>query len=412
MFKQINIPDLSVGDLKITGIMVQVSNDNPNNVHIGFDQPRNGLDVSVDNTNIKVHVNWRYEISFIKISGTGDISGPVRNVHMTIGFETQPKGNFMIPKINVQNYDIDFDKGGFDFKFDWGGCPGDVISFILNALRGPLLDKVRDESRGIVSSQVANVVNNFFQMGYPVSVAVNDYFSIATSTVGALNVKSDYLSVPIDATVFLTKEGYNRQGDGELFPSEDPTNPGEIQLFVGQYTFRWLENSINKIPVHYETSIYGLGIQVDIDGSKYPLKFSTKDGNLHVEFGSKISIPSISLFIDIVGGADFTFAFKNGDSTNMIYVDPDVNRQTLQLSTLKLSLFGWNFDLSAAGPWIVWIVEQFIDRIILPVIPIPKQSALPLTATAAVLKFFDTHAMGGIAFNFGFESFIKSVLGF
>ena len=411
MFKQISIPDMSIGDLKINGITVQVSNDSPNNVKIGFDQPRNGLDVSVDNTRIKVHVNWRYEIAFIKISGTGDINGPISNVHMTIGFETQPKGNFQIPKINVQNYDISFDKGGFDFKFDWGGWPSDVINLILNALKGPLLDKIRDESRGIVSSQVSNAVNSIFQAGYPVSVALDNNFSLATATVGTLNVKSDYLSVPLDATLYMTKDGYNRPSEGEVFPSEDTTNPGEIQLFVGQYAFRCLEGSINKLPLSFDTTFYGFPVKIDIDGTKYPLKLSTKNENLHAAFGAKITVPSFSLFIVFEGQADFSFKFKNGDSTNMIYIDPDVNRKTLALDTLKINIYGWNFDLTSAGPWILWVVEYFIDGYILPVIAIPKQAALPLTATAAVLKFFDTHAMGGISFNFGFESFLKSVLG-
>eukprot|EP00345_Euplotes_harpa_P007133 CAMPEP_0168318768 /NCGR_PEP_ID=MMETSP0213-20121227/668_1 /TAXON_ID=151035 /ORGANISM="Euplotes harpa, Strain FSP1.4" /LENGTH=441 /DNA_ID=CAMNT_0008319883 /DNA_START=33 /DNA_END=1354 /DNA_ORIENTATION=- len=394
-FKQISLPDMSMGDLKITGITVQVENNNADNVHIGFNEGKNGLDVSVDNTFIRVHVNWRYEVLFIKVSGTGDISGPINNLHMTMGFETQPKENFLIPKINIQDFDISFNEGGFDFKFDCGGCPSDVINLILNAFKGPLLDEVRNQARGVVNSQVVDQVNGQFMALYPTTLAVTSDISVCVATTGPLSVKTDYLRVPADFTIFLAKEGYNRQFDAPEFPSEDPANPGEVQLYASKYVYQSFDQSISKLPMRFDTTLYGFDVQIDVDGTKVPIVFETQNNNLHFSGGAIVTVPALSTVVEFKAHTDLAFSFRGGDSTNMVYIDPDVNTSSLKFDTLVVTVYGYRLDLSFSTGFVNYLIGLGLNHVVIPDIAVPKVAALPLTATAALVKFFDIYTEGG-----------------
>jgi hypothetical protein len=117
-FEQIHMDDMKKGDLKITGITVQVENDNHENVQISFNEKKNALSVVVTNTFIKCHANWKYHVLVTNLSGVADMNGPINKVAMNIGFETQEKDGMLIPKINIQDFDINFDKSHFKFHLN------------------------------------------------------------------------------------------------------------------------------------------------------------------------------------------------------------------------------------------------------------------------------------------------------
>lgn len=177
-FEQLHIDDLSEGDLHVSGITVAVVNDNHENVQLTFNEEKNALSVVVSNTNINCHVNWKYHVLIADITGVGDITGPISSVSMNLGFETQEKDGMLIPKVNIQDFDIQFDEGNFNFNFDCSMCPGDLANIILNLFKGALLDKIRDEARGVVNDKVVGTVNDALMEGYPLTKELNEEIGI------------------------------------------------------------------------------------------------------------------------------------------------------------------------------------------------------------------------------------------
>ena len=403
-FQQIKLDDISQGDLKITEVNVEVVNEDHNNVQLSFNQDKNALGVAVSNTYIKAHVNWKYEILFFSVSGVGDVSGPINYVGMNLGFETQEKGGMSIPKLNIQDFDISFNTEGFNFNFDCNLCPGDVVNLILGAFKGQLLDEVRNQARNVVYNNVINLVNSVLLDQYPLTTEVTDEMSIGLATTGPVSVKPDFLSVPIDGTVFLTQEGYNRPFEAPEIPSESPENPGEIILFISKYVYQTLEKTINKVPMNFETTLYGFTIQIQIDGSRVPLEIATRDKDLHLLGGAIVTIPALRLSFEVGASADVDIFFQSGDSTNMIFVDPEIDRSSLKLTTFKISLFGWQFNLNFLTGIANYIIGMIVNRMIFPTMAVPKFEALPLTATAAIVEFFETYTEAGVAFNFGLDN--------
>lgn len=403
-FSNISIPDIQEGDLHVNGIQVKVENTNHNNVIVNYNEVMNGVNVVVYNTQIKVHVNWEYSILFFTINGEGDIDGPISNLNMLIGFETQDKGGFLIPKINIKYFDMGIDPLLWRFHFDCSACPSGVADLLLELFKTQLIDKIKEEARNVVNEKVADIVNEALKEKYPLTTPVTDLISVSLANTGPVKVKSNYLSVPLDATVFLTAEGYNRRFDAPEIPSENPENPGEIQLYASSYLYDTLEDTLNKIPMSFDFNIYGYDSNFKIDGSKNPLEIKTKDKALHGVFGGIFDVPGLKVQAEVLAETNFDFTFKHGDELNMVYVDIDFNEESLKFKKLKLTVYGYTFDLSILEGMMNYMIGKVINMIVLPTLPVIKIQALPLTATAAIINFFDTYTEAGLAFNFGLDN--------
>jgi hypothetical protein len=296
---------------------------------------------------------------------------------------------------------MSFDEGSFSFKFDCSLCPSDVLNLILSAFKGPLLNEIKSQARDVVNKEVVATVNKLIMEGYPLSIPLNDKLSLATTTTGPVSVKTNYLSGPIDGTVFLTVDGYNRPFDSPELPITDECDPGDICLFISKYAFQTTEKALNEIPLQFTSTVLGFDVMIDINGTQVPLGIDTREKDLFLSGGITATIPGLAMKIEIGGEALIDFFFQPGDATNMIYIDPVPNREALKLTTFKISVFGVQVNLGIFA----WVVNFFtgyiIDWFVIPVIAIPKIDALPLTATAATIDFFERYTQAGLAFNFG-----------
>jgi hypothetical protein len=323
---------------------------------------------------------------------------------MNLGFETQEKDGMLIPKVNIQDFDIQFDEGNFNFNFDCSMCPGDLANIILNLFKGALLDKIRDEARGVVNDKVVGTVNDALMEGYPLTKELNEEIGIGLATMGPVVVKQDYLSAPIDGTIFLNSEGYNRPFDAPEIPVESAENPGEILLFISEYVFNTLSKTLNQVPIQFESSIFGFNLNIQVDGAKYPIDVSTHDKALHLGGGATVTIPALNIIFEVAAKSEIDLNFMPGDSANMLFIDPNADKDSLKIDTFILTVFGMRLNLSLFAGIVNFFIGMAIDHLVLPTIGVPKVEAMPLTATSALVNFFDRYTEAGIAFNFGMDN--------
>ena len=403
-FRNIDIDEIKEGDLKVSGIEVEVVNEDHNNVQVTFNAEKNGVNVVVDNTSIKVHCNWKYKKLILEVSGVGDIEGPISHLSMMIGFENQEKDGMLIPKINIQDFDMGINSGDWHFHFDCSACPPGIADLLLDLFKSDLIKKIKDEAKSVVDNKVGDIVNEALMEQYPLQTAATDEISVSLATTGPVTVTEDFLHVPLDSTVFLTSQGYNRPFDAPVIPTEDPDNPGEIQLFASTYLYETFEQSINQVPMEFTTSIMGFQAIFKINGTACPFELKTQDKNLHAAFGGALSIPSLNIDVILAAEANIDFFFDNGDSTNMIYIDPDINTNSLKFTKLKMTIYGYTIDLTAFKILINVFIKGFINFYALQPIAIAKLEALPLTSTAAEVDFYENYTEAGVAFNFGLDN--------
>jgi hypothetical protein len=400
-FSQIDLPNLTRGGLQITGITARVKNTNHENVQVALNQAKNSLGVVVSNTSIEMHINWRYSVSVLTVSGTGDIRGTIGKIDMKLGFDTQKSGEHLVPKLNVQDFNVTLDANSFVFNFDCTLCPRDVLNFILTAFRGPLLDEVKDQARSVVNSEVVNVANRMILANYPTSIQLNEQLSISTAITGPLSVKTDYLSGSIDGTVFLTSKGYDGNSNATQITVEDSCAPGEVCLFLGKHVFETATRSMNQFPLQFSTTYLGMDVLVDIDGTKVPVGVELRENNLFLLGGATITIPGIAAVIELGGTSLIDFSIKSGDKTNMAYVTPVADRSSLELETLAVTVFGFRANLGIFASLVDSFVTSSLSAIVFETIPVPKIAIMPLTASSGQTRFNETYAHAGISFSLG-----------
>lgn len=402
-FKTVHISDMSVDPLTITGITLEVENDNHQNVLISLNAEKNALGVAVSNTKIRIHVNWRANLRLFSITGVGDIRGTVDNVGMNVSFETQDKEGKLIPKINIQDFTINFDAQSFDFQLDCSACPGNIASLLLNTFRGPLLDRVSNEATSIANSRMAQTLNARILNSYPLTANLSSELSMSLANMGPIVVRSDFIKAKIDGTIFLSQEGYNRPVQAPEIPVENPENPGEAILFISKYMYETLQISLNKVPLSFDTSLWLFALNIKVDGRANPIEISTPNNTLHISGGAVATIPRLGLIYDVAASTNLYFNIYPGDSQNMLFIDPEVNQKTLRLVRFRFTFFGLTLNLSFLTGIANWFISWLISRVVFPVISVPKIDALPLVATSAMLSFYEKYTEAGIAFNFGMD---------
>lgn len=399
-FPQVDLNDITSGNIQLTGISVKVTNANHENVQVAFNEEKNALGVVASNTNLTIHCNWRYTVNKNIITGTADITGTISKVGMNLGFETQQRNSSLVPKVNIKDFDFTFDMATFKYDFDCSICSEAVINVIIASFKGPLLNSVSNEARNVINREVISAANTMMLENYPSTIQLNANMSISTTTTGPLIVKGDYLGAPIDGTVYLTAQGYKRPSDAPEMTIKDNCPPGEVCLFVNKYPFQTTAKSMNQYPLEFGSSFFGLTYYIDIDGSKVPFSFDLRDDKLYFSGGATVSIPSLFTLIEVQGTSLIDFSFLSGDRTNMVYVSPIIDRNSLNLTTLNVNFLGFRINYSILGSFVNFLVKYLLNTLVFPSIAIPKISVMPLTATSGQTRFNETYAQAGISFRF------------
>jgi hypothetical protein len=398
-FRQIDLEDIEARDLTITGVTAIVKNNKHENVVVNFNEPQNALGLNVTNTELDIHVSWRYSVFGFTVSGTGDITGEISYIFMNMIFLTQDKEGHLIPKVDIKDFDINFNASEFRFDFNCNACPGNVVNIILNAMRGPLLNQVRNQARRVFDAQVVTRVNDMLKERFPTSVSINNELSLSTANMGPIKITKEFLFAGIDGTIFLTNEGYSRPFNAPNMEIKGFKSEGEILVFISDYVEKTAEKSLNKMPISFQTSLLGMTVNVDVDGTRHPIDFTTNEKGLHVSGGVTISIPLFRTVYDIGASADVEINFKAGSSRNMFYIDPYINRNSLRFTSLRITFLGIPINLSWFSGLINFFVALIMDWVVFPEISIPQPGLLQAKAHNAQIQFLKDFTVAAFQFR-------------
>ena len=393
------LPDIKSGDLEIKDITADISNTSPDNLKIQFVEGSNVLAIEVDSTNIDVSVNFHYSESIVSVSGSAKLKGPIDKLTMNLGFDKKSESTYFIPQIKVDQFKTYLDKGAFSFDFSCHNCPGFVEDLVEKYLKDDLVDEVAKALNEQLPSELNSDGNKLIDESYPRSVTLYNNIDIETSMSDGISVKSDHLEIPLDSTIFLHEKGYHRAEDAPVIPTYNPNDPGEIMLFLSPYLLLTLGDTLNEGVQTYNTTFMGTNYQVFLDPAVGKTALTFEEGDFAIDFSPKIMATDYSIGIEITASAKLNPVVSKGDSKNMFYVTPKI--KSLQLSTIKLLSGTTPVDISFIASYLNTIVESLINTVAVPVIPVPKQSVLPLHVTKSELDFHSNYSEFGIVFDFG-----------
>jgi hypothetical protein len=362
--------------LKITDIVADISNSSPNNMNVNFNPSDNAVDINIAKTQIAVSVHWEYKESFFKEGGSAKVTGPVDSVYLGIKFNQGKKGNFIIPQIAVDDFKLNLDKHKMHLDFKCHHCPGEIEKLIEKFLKDTLISEVTKQIAKQVPSQVKSIGNQMIQQDYPTTFTLYNDIDICTAMTGTIAVKDDHMEVPLDATIFLHPQGYKRQSDAGQMPTYNPKDPGEFMLFINEYLLDTLGSTLNQVVETYTTSIMGITIEAKLDPSKGATKLRFDDGDFYADINPIITIPLVNASISFEATTKLDPKINKGDKENMFFVSPYL--KSLKMNKLIVNLNGDSYDISFAADFLNGVIEQAINIGIIPAVPIPKLSSLPL----------------------------------
>jgi hypothetical protein len=400
-FGHLTVPDVSSGDFKVTNIRVDMDNGSPDNLKVSFQKDTNSIGVEIDQTHLVVNVDWKYSKSIISIGGSAEIDGTIGGIAMGIAMSTAPADQMFVPQIGINGFILNLDKGAFNLDFHCDNCPGEVEKLISDYLKDQLIDQVQAQIQAQVPTQMTAVGNQILQNSYPKIFNLYNNIDIATGLVASIIVNDDYLSLPLDGTIFLDSEGYNRPGITPDMPSYNPKDPGEIMMFFNEYLVDTLTTTLNKESQTYQGTILGFAFQASLDPSVAQTILTFEEGDFNIKATPKITFTSLKLGFELGAIAKINPKILKGDATNMFSIVPQV--KGLSLTSLKVFILGIPINLSFGISLLNPLIQMLLNMAVVPTIAIPKLQIMPLHVTDSELDFHNSYSEFGILFDFGQE---------
>uniref|UniRef100_A0A7S3K5T8 Uncharacterized protein n=1 Tax=Euplotes crassus TaxID=5936 RepID=A0A7S3K5T8_EUPCR len=393
------MPDFEEGAITATNIRVQISNDSPQNLVVGFDNESNSIKAEIKNTNIKVQVDYKYKAGLVTVNGDADVQGPIDSVALSLLMDKMEDGEFIIPQIAVPDFDLEMDNSKFDLKLTCKGCIKAVESLIATFMKGTLLNQVKDQVKEQVPTMANEIGNGILASSYPRTFPLLEDIRIVTALTDAINVADGHLEIPLDGTVYTEEKGIVRPGPTPDMPRYNPESPGEAQMFFSSYLAQTLShtlNTLNKLVI--KTRFLLFTFVTTIDPSKGKTAISFDNDAIVATIYPKIVTKYLKLGVELGTVVKVSLKIKNGDSQNLLSVVPKIKK--LNLNSFKLIVLGIPINLSLFKFLITPFVRLFLNFIVLPTIEIPKSDLLPLTVTDSLLSFNKQYAEFGISFDF------------
>ena len=338
------VPDVKSGDIKAYDIVVDLLNSESNNLKVGFDQEKNALYIEVLNTEIKVKANFKYKKSIVKLKGSIELSGKITAIKLNIGSDKLEDGNFYIPQINMDYFDLDMSKSEFKLKLKCKGCPGKVEELISKYAKDPLVKAIRKELNKELPKKLVSVGNSLLKESYPRTTQLYKNLDIATAMTGSIEIKSDHIQIPLDGTIFSHEKGYHRSGSAPDIPVYNPEDPGETMMFFSTYLITTLQEVVNDEIQHYKLDFLGTELDFEVDPSKGKTEFKFEEGDFSLKCSPTIISKDYEFSLQMTTLVKLNPIISNGDSENMLSITPRLD--DLQMSSLVLTINGKTYDLA------------------------------------------------------------------
>ena len=383
----------------LSNIDVDIDNDSPDNVNFTFNEGLNALEAGIINTNLTMDFEWKY--SFL-LSGKATVYGPVSLVLLDLGFTNATKNNFTVPQVDLSTFDFILDRQSFTLDFSCALCPQLVVNLLINIFRGSLLDSIENSVKNTLNEELINDINVGIYDFYPTTINATQDIGVCTALIDGVRIKSDHLELPVDLTVFLTSEGYQRQGDGPVVPAYDPEIPAEILVSLSSYVTTSIQNILNKTPLSFPFKVLLINMSLNILGPDYPTEISMKKDNLKIKGSPELDISGLKLKYNVELEANLDFSVRNGDDTNLLYITPQL--KSVKLSKISVTFLGIKLNLTLFRILLNWIVQLVANNILIPTFEIPQLPGFPLKTTDSILQVNDDYIDFGLSIKFDYLS--------
>lgn len=388
--------DIKDGSYSLKGITGSLKNQKASNCIIGFDHARNYLSLNLTSSDFKLHMNWASD----QKEGVADVNGKISAIQMYLSFDTVDVNEFLYPQIHFEEASFIIADNDLTYEFECDGCSDDQKTQITNLLKGKLLDTVKNNAKDLANERVASIVNQQIKMLIPKEFPISPDITIDISSTGKINVLDGYITIPIDSTIYLNSDGYNRPIDVPDIDVIHPDNPGDMMLFTSDYVYKCLEIIMNKQALKFTAPIYGNNVTLEIDPKREPFHLESEVGVMWLRAGGIATLVEYNSYFEFSIDTKLDLDLYSGDATSMLKVRPRIIGA--KFNKVIICFLGFRMDLSnSLIPFLDKMVAAVLNVALFPKLTVPKLEALPLKVSKAKLEFYDTYTELGLSFAMG-----------
>ena len=290
------------------------------------------------------------------------------------------------------NFNANIDGTNFDVVNDsqFDQEVTDVVKqFFQTNIINSIQQTIQNQANGIIQTSI----NAAILAGYPTTLNMAGGLSMATGLVGSVVVNTDYISIPIDASVYLTANGYERTATAAAIPTSAPSAEENVSFFIGQYFLTTLTKAVNSQLFEYHTSIFLFPVTVDLPA-----------GTTLATFGDDVLTLMAQPMIHIIGFLEFdgnvtvhvSPEITAGGSANVAKVFLKLHEVEINHSVFKI------FDVEMPhfiSDIMAFFIKLFSNSFI-PAIAIPKGDTTQFSVSSALVSLKNGFMKAGIKMNF------------
>lgn len=391
----INLPDISEGSIKASNINFKLKLPSKDSIQVSFDSKNQGLKVSIKDLYAELHGKWRFKKSFLKLNGKFNVKGTFDEIAVTLGYGTQNKDGFLIPSIHTKSTTIKVQEK--KWKIDVGkNILQKVVNQFIKLFKGKGIKSMKKELGKQLDNKVPSLLNEELRKAMPIEMPITDWMNINIATPKPIQVTENSLSVTVNGTVFAPGKSQNIPT-----PSFEPKLLGkaatsDIMVSAGNHVSASLANTINTKGFHYEIEEAGIKILIDVPQNEDRISLTNTDKGLHVVASALCTIVGANTTMNIDISADVSFNFTNGDDKNMLYVNPYLDKDSLEVKTSKTSFIADKISEGLMNPIFDYIIKYFVKHLKLDPVPVKKVDGFPFVLVHSSTEFSPEHILVGL----------------
>ncbi|CAI2369674.1 unnamed protein product [Moneuplotes crassus] len=360
----------------------------PEDLILSIDAQNDGLRVQVRNMLITGKLNWKVKLGkLIKIRGHADIKGVCDEISIVLGFTTQERDGYLIPAVFTKSVDVSLD------KHKWHATTGNNViqkvgNTIIKALRGPILKKVKQNC--IIDSlnkDMPRIMNEEIRKSFEIEAPLTPWLNMNFALVSPIKASANSLILPINGTIYLPGSHLNFTHKPSEIMLNQKASESDVSLAVGDYVFSTFADSLNQFEFEYNIAADGYDIQIAIPGNSSSFSIVNTEKGLHVVAKGNCTVIQTGTSFDVDISGDLSFNFTNGDGDNMLYFNPIVDKNSLNISTSNVFLVREKLGLGMLSPLFGPIIGFFAKRLEFKSIPVKKIPNFPLVLNYSSTEF-------------------------
>jgi len=382
----LQIDDMHEGKLKFHSIRLETSTPSSDNLQILFDAQNDGLRLIIRNLSAKMTGKWRFKKAFVKIKGHAEIKGEFDEIAITLGFKTQDKEGYKIPAVYAKAVNIEMD------KHKWKGSFGhnvinEIGNLILKIFRGKGVKLIRNKVTHELQNKVPDLLNVEIKKAIEIEAPLAPWLSMNIATVSPIKVTADSLSLPLNGTIFIPGSSINTKHNVTDLKLNMTNSKNDVLLTVSNYVFYTFAESLNQYDFEYDLDSDGYQIHIMVPRNKDSISITNTEKGLHVVANGVCTLANLQTSFDVKISGDLSFNFTNGDKDHMFYLNPTIDKESLDISTSNVQFVRQKLGLRLLTPIFDPMIEYFLQKLELKTIPVKKVKDFPFVLNHSSTEF-------------------------